>query len=174
MKQIPLTQNQIATVDDKDYEIIILDKWFVHFERGRYYAWRNKNKRPMRMHHVVMGIPPKGYEIDHIDRNGLNNQRNNLRIVTRSENNLNAKKRKNSSSQYKGVQWNKNKQKWYAEFKYLGKRFCLGYFNKEQDAAKERDWFVINYYGRNTMLNFPNYNYDDYNASKFNRRKLTK
>ena len=74
--------------------------------------------------------------VDHKDRNKLNNNIENLRELTKSENNKNADKRKNCTSKYKGVSWNKNERKWEARLKLNGKHLFLGYFNNEDDAGQ--------------------------------------
>jgi hypothetical protein len=75
--------------------------------------------------------------VDHKDRNKLNNNIENLRELTKSENNKNADKRKNgATSKHKGVSWNKNERKWEARLKLNGKHLFLGYFNNEDDAGQ--------------------------------------
>ena len=75
--------------------------------------------------------------VDHKDRDKLNNNIENLRELTKSENNKNAEKRKNgTTSKYKGVSWNKNEKKWEARLKVNGKHLFLGYFNNEDDAGQ--------------------------------------
>ena len=75
--------------------------------------------------------------VDHKDRNKLNNNIENLRELTKSENNKNADKRKNgATSKHKGVSWNKNERKWEARLKLNGKYLFLGYFNNEDDAGQ--------------------------------------
>jgi len=75
--------------------------------------------------------------VDHKDRNKLNNNIENLRKLTKSENNKNAGKRKNgTTSKHKGVSWNKRQRKWEARLKLNGKHLFLGYFNNEDDAGQ--------------------------------------
>lgn len=75
--------------------------------------------------------------VDHKDRNKLNNNIENLRELTKSENNTNAEKRKNgTTSKYKGVSWNKRARKWEARLKVKGKHLFLGLFNNEDDAGQ--------------------------------------
>jgi hypothetical protein len=77
-----------------------------------------------------------GKYIDHLDGNGLNNQRSNLRFATKSENGMNRQKQENTTSIYKGVSWHKHNRKWVAYITINGKRSHLGYFISEVDAAK--------------------------------------
>jgi len=82
--------------------------------------------------------------VDHKDRNKLNNNIENLRELTKSENNKNADKRKNgATSKHKGVSWNKNERKWEARLKLNGKHLFLGYFNNEDDAGQAYNDKVI-------------------------------
>jgi len=89
-RRIPLTQGKFAIVDAEDYERIAGYKWFAaRFERG-FYALRtgkdNKGRqRNVRMHREILG-EPKGKIIDHINHNGLDNRRANIRVVTRQQN----------------------------------------------------------------------------------------
>ena len=93
MKEIVLTQGKVALVDDEDHEYLNQFKWCAANNGGTFYAIRKAcydgKWITERMHRVLFDIPP-GKEIDHIDHNGLNNQRSNLRIVTRQQNKFNA------------------------------------------------------------------------------------
>ncbi len=165
MKEIILTQNQIAFVDDKDYEYLNQWKWCAHKSCRTFYAIRNiypLNRRcPVRitMHHEVFG---KNIRIDHIDGNGCNNQIENLRAASALQNMWNQKKRKNCSSIYKGVYWDKAQGKWRAQIACgevlnngLHKRVYIGRFDIEEDAAREYDKFAKKHFGEFAKLNFP-------------------
>ena len=84
---------------------------------------------------------------DHIDRNPLNNRRNNLRPATISENSYNKSKYKNNTSGVTGVNWNKNSGKWVAQIQVNNKKMGLGYFNIKEDAIKTRLEAEAKYYG---------------------------
>lgn len=141
MKEIQLTQNQVALVDDEDYDYLNQWKWYASYSKdiNNYYAARNtiveNSHKTILMHRVIMN-PQKERLIDHIDHNTLNNQKSNLRIVTHSQNNQNQRMQKGKSSKYKGVHWNKEKQKWQARIKINYKIKHLGYFETEDDAYK--------------------------------------
>jgi len=96
-----------------------------------------------------------GNEVDHIDRNKLNNHVNNLRWVSRNENQRNRSKKQNCSSKYKGIYWNQNKNKWHVQCTINGKRKHLGYFDNEEDAGKAYDQFCREQGLTTTILNFP-------------------
>lgn len=109
------------------------------------------------MHNEVIR-PPKGLINDHINRNGLDNRKANLRPVTRAQNTLNRLykfKRKDSPSKYKGVTWHKYTKKWQAQICYAGKHKFVGYFNDEIQAAKAYDAAAIKYHKDFAVLNFP-------------------
>ena len=103
---------------------------------GRYYKIGIDYKQ-YKLHQIIFlyhhGYFPK--QIDHIDRNPLNNNIENLRETTQSQNNMNRTKLKNCSSQYKGVTWNKNLNKWQVSITINRKRKHLGLFTNETDAA---------------------------------------
>jgi hypothetical protein len=102
MKLIQLTQNKFAKVSDEDYEFLSLFKW--HYNDG--YAERkirvDGKQHHVQMHREIMNAK-KGEMVDHRDGDGLNNQRENLRLCTHSSNAMNMKKQPNKSSIYKGV-----------------------------------------------------------------------
>lgn len=138
MKTIQLTQGQVALIDDEDFETLNQFKWCAHKDPNTFYAERVQTKpirKTIKMHRLIMSVPI-GFEIDHKDGNGLNNQRNNLRICTRSENQMNRRKKENSSSIYKGVSFHKREGKWRAVIMINGKYIGLGDFDSEVEAAK--------------------------------------
>lgn len=136
MKEIKLTQGQIALVDDDDFEALNQYKWSAKKSGSKFYARRSiivhGKQITQYMHCEVM----KGKGIDHIDINGLNNQKSNLRICTQSENMMNVQKKENCTSVYKGVNFHKPNSKWRAAIKINGKQIHLGYFTSEADAAR--------------------------------------
>lgn len=138
MREIELTQGLYALVDDEDYEELNKFKWHAVKFRNSYYAARsvtlpNGKTRKLLMHQQIIG-KKDGYVIDHINGNGLDNRRCNLRHVTIRQNgqNLHIKK----SSIYPGVNWHKNDKKWEAKIAIDGKRKHLGSFDNEEDAFR--------------------------------------
>jgi hypothetical protein len=105
------------------------------------------------MHREIMN-PPEGLVVDHIDHNGLNNRKSNLRICTRSQNQCN-QYRFDGKSKYKGVAWFKRTRKWTAAVCLRGKRYRLGYFEREIDAAMAYDKAAKKYHREFACLNFP-------------------
>ena len=116
MKKIPLTQNKFALVDDADYDWLNQFKWYARNEGQRYYACRSfrvdGHVHHIVMHRLILGLKEGDGKItDHIDGNGLNNSRSNLRICTSAENNFNQRPQAGKTSKYKGVHWDKIKGK---------------------------------------------------------------
>ncbi len=139
MKKIPLTKGYEAIVDDDDYDFLMQWKWHI-LEKGSIYAMRNSiNLGDGKRHHILMhrviNETQKGFETDHINGEGLDNRKSNLRAVTKSENQRNRRPNKNCSSKYKGVSWHKQHQKWYATIQINKKRIFLGLFEDELEAS---------------------------------------
>jgi HNH endonuclease len=88
---IPLTQGQTAFVDKQDYESIAQHKWHARKDGNTYYAITRNGYGFISMHRLILGLVKGDPEVDHIDGNGLNNTRANLRLATRSQNAANRK-----------------------------------------------------------------------------------
>lgn len=153
MKEIKLTQGQVALVDDEDYEFLSQWKWYAIKDKTTFYAARAERKTTIQMHRVILGLTDSKIEGEHKDHNGCNNQRDNLRIATRSQNCANRPSFKNSSSKYLGVSWHKKNKKWVAYIRKDGLRKYIGSFNKEEDAALSYNSLAIQYFGDFANLN---------------------
>lgn len=148
MTIIQLSQNKTSLIDDHDAEAVNKFKW--HFFSG--YAVRSLYKHPSGknkefLHNFLMG-PGEGLEVDHIDGNPLNNQRENLRVCTHAQNNRNRKRAKNNTSGYKGVSFHKNTGRWQAAL-------SLGLYSSKEEAALAFDKAAIAFFGEYASLNFP-------------------
>lgn len=102
---------------------------------------------------TVYGVIPEGYDVDHIDHNPLNNEIENLRLLTRSENLRNRRKftmkESEVKSKYKGVYWCKKRKKWIAQLRYKSKTFYIGQFLCEISASEAfKDFVDIFDYGK--------------------------
>ena len=160
MKEIPLTQGKVAMVDDEDFEWLTKWEWTAHRCKNTFYADRHiligEIRYTSQMHREIMGFSPYDGRIgDHKDRNGLNNQRHNLREVTFSVNSHNRSDNKNNTSGYRGVHWHKDSQKWQVAITVNGTRKHAGSFSNLISAAKAYDAIAIKHWGEDAILNFP-------------------
>ena len=154
MKEIVLTRGYVALVDDEDYEFIMQWRWhfWTHNRPGRSqtYAQRNLARgKAVRMHNVIaermglIGLP------DHINGNGLDNRRENLRSATPSQNSAGARWPVGRSG-YRGV-WQTPAGTWRAK---VGLTY-LGVFATAEESARIRDDAAFERWGEFAVLNFP-------------------
>ncbi len=139
MRKIILTQNKVALVDDIDYEKLCKYKWYVLHVHNRYWkavrAIRESNgKRSIILMSRYIMEASKGEVVDHINGDTLDNRRANLRICTQSANTQNIHTNRGVSS-YQGVCWHNQMKKWRARIGINGRRYHLGLFNAEEEAA---------------------------------------
>jgi hypothetical protein len=139
MIKIPLTGKRgigkFALIDNEDFDKIKQYKW--HLETTGYptRSYRVHYTRfNQKLHSLIMGKNPEGKIVDHANQNQLDNQKSNLRFVTHSENSLNQKRRKDNTSGYRGISWNKNAKKWKVYGTVGGIKYHIGYFKKKSDA----------------------------------------
>ena len=154
--KIPLTQGKFALVDEADARFIINKKWYAARSRYTYYAYRGTRteaggRATMLMHRLILGLK-KGEQADHINGNGLDNRRCNLRKCTRAENMRNWHKVW-GSSKYKGVAWYKAYNKWEVRIKTERREVHLGYYENEKEAAKIYNEAVREWYGQFAKTN---------------------
>lgn len=159
--QIPLTKGFIALVDLEDRDRVTRFAWHaVNPGRHAHYAQTGSSRNPadrLLMHRLIMGLEMGDRrQVDHIDGDGLNNRRSNLRICNQSLNNANRKVLpENSTSGFRGVSWHKQTGKWRAHIQVGGKQRHLGLFMNEVDAAKAYDEAAIGAFGEFASTNFP-------------------
>lgn len=140
MKEIKLTQNKVALVDDEDFELLSKYSWCASKTKSTYYAMayavNSEGKRTtVMMHRIIMDVTGRKIWVDHRDHDGLNNQRNNLRIATISQNSSNRSSKKNSASKFLGVGWSQKAKKWQVAIYKDGKHKYIGLFESEEGAA---------------------------------------
>jgi len=155
MKEIQLSQGKVALVDDEDFERVNQYKWYATKSYNTYYAVRNiavcKNKQTIQtMHYFIMGEK----WIDHIEHNGLDNQKHNLRPCTNHQNTMNRKLNINASSKYKGVTLYRDNKRWKSQIQFKYKKLNLGLFISEIYAAKAYDEKAKELFGEFANLNF--------------------
>ncbi len=147
---IPLTRGLYATVDKADYERVNKYKWCVSSHGNKIYAVRNVKHRTVFMHRFIMK-PRRGKFVDHIDGNGLNNRRANLRFCTQQQNSFNRR----GKHEFTGVKPYGKTGKYEATIQKDGKTYHLGVFDTPLDAALARDRMAIKLHGRFARLNVP-------------------
>ena len=155
MKEIALTQNQVALVDDADYEMLAQRTWCAHRpgKSRTFYAVTNMKVDGKwlvaSMHRLLLGFPPKPLVVDHINLNGLDNRRCNLRLVTQYVNNNNRPRK----SGYYGV--TPTQGKFQAQIWINGVCKFLGLHPTAIDAARVFDEHAVKVHGADAILNFP-------------------
>lgn len=153
VRHIALTKGRYAIVDAADFERLNKYKWSAMVVGKKCYAYRNDGRGCVLMHREIMNAP-QGWVVDHRDGNGLNNCRKNLRICTPQQNVCNRAPRF-LTSRYKGVSWDKTRNKWRAATSFKGKPIEIGRFDDEIEAAKAHDRKAWELFGEFAWLNFP-------------------
>jgi len=139
--------DKFAIVDDDAPKEVFKHKWFPRkSSNGKLYICRDRHigmksgkqvKERVWLHRLV-NQTPKDMDTDHINGDTLDNRRENLRTVTRTQNNYNVGLHSNNTSGHTGVIWNKNREKWEAQIQYKGKHIYLGRHKDKKDAIEAR------------------------------------
>ena len=164
--EIQLSQGQVAIIDAEDSRRVLRYRWYAHKDKkanGSWYAWTKTRKRKIglrrrvKLHRFIL-LAPEDIEVDHVDGDGLNNRRCNLRLATRKQNRSNTGPLPNSSSGFKGVTWEKPRSRnargyWRAQIKQNGRNRHLGQFQTEEEAAAAYDAAASKAFGEFAWLN---------------------
>lgn len=160
-RRIRLTQGKYAIVDSDDYWELSKYSWYAHKAENSCYACRRvhggkgKKTERMWMHRAVISVPA-GLMCDHINHDGLDNRKANLRAATAAQNRINSRTaRIKKSSKHRGVCWRAEQKKWFAYVYVGGRAVFTKYFDDATAAARARDRAAKKYHGQFAELNFP-------------------
>lgn len=152
--EIPLSTAGYSTlIDVDDLKLVKSVRWrLLKAGKCNFYA---QNKEAGYLHRTIMN-PPPSFQVDHINGDGLDNRRDNLRVVTKDQNNRRRRKFSGkNSSKFKGVSWIKARKKWLSKIEVNGEIIRLGCFISEKDAALAYDFAAIKYFCEFALCNFP-------------------
>lgn len=159
MKQIQLTQNKIALINDEDFVLVSKYNWY--YNSG--YAKAYHNGKRIRMHRLILGAR-KGQVVDHRNKIGTDNQRSNIRLCTVKENNRNTTLRKDNTSGYKGVSLDKTTGHWKPIVYVNGKPKTVGQFKDKHHAALAYDMWTIFFHKEFASTNFSVVSTNDFDS----------
>lgn len=153
MKTILLKSGLKAMVDDQDYDELSKYSWGSTQKRNTTYCERGREGKCVFMHREILGKIAKRNVVDHIDGNGLNNQRSNLRICSHRENIRNSKLSSKNTTGFKGVYFRKDEGKYMAYIRHDYKMYNLGLFKTAKEAAIVRNKKALELHGEFAYIN---------------------
>lgn len=145
-KEISLANGNTTIIDDDMFDYLNQWKWYNHSGYARRDIIIDGRKKSIHMHRVIANTP-EGMETDHINNNGLDNRRINLRICTHAQNRMNNKIQSNNKSGFAGVSWYKRDKTWAANIELNGKAYYLGRYNNIEDAINAYKEKAIELFG---------------------------
>lgn len=154
--EIPLTRGYVAIIDEADADQASARTWSARIDGRNVYAvtktrTSDGSRRLLGMHTFLTGWPL----VDHINGDGLDNRRANLRHATTAQNQRNARLRSDNASGFKGVHWDASQRRWKAQISVGGKRLSRGRYLTAEEAAHAYDDAARELHGEFATLNFP-------------------
>jgi HNH endonuclease/AP2 domain len=150
---VRLSRGMVALIDAEDEERVCAIKWSVRWSGWRWYAVSNRGGHSLYLHRFILGVPD-GVQVDHVNQNGLDCRKANLRPCTNGQNGANRqKKAASASSKFKGVDFHCGS--WRARIRKDKVQRLLGNFGSEQEAARAYDAAAVELHGEFARLNFP-------------------
>lgn len=147
MAEIKLTSGDTVLISDCDFDRVSKYKWSYKKYKNQTYVRRSTaHGKPILLHHFIIGTPDKGKVVDHVNGNGMDNRRENLRFATRSQNAMNAKGKAGSKSP-KGVSYCKTNKRYRARITLEGKTVFLGFHDTKKKAVNAYKKAAFHYFG---------------------------
>lgn len=151
---IELTQGKYAIVDAEDADRVSVHLWNAYISQtGIWYAKNSSTPRES-LHRFILE-PPSHMIVDHINGDGLDCRKMNMRLVDKRGNGLNCKRRGTNKSGFRGVCWEKRRGTWRVTAKPFGKQIHVGEFDDVIEAAKAYDALMRSAVGNLARYNFP-------------------
>ena len=146
-RKLSLLACRTATYPYARINVLKVGGEYVNPSSGR----RQERRLTLQLHHLILGKPPRGKQVDHKNHNGLDNRKQNIHFVDYSQNNANQRRPANNTSGYKGVNWHKGDKKWHA--KIARERKYLGSFTCKHEAALAYNKTAFELWGAHALLN---------------------
>ena len=176
VKEIKLTHEKVALVDDDDYEMLIKRSWFAAYDK-KSKMWRAQSSKRVNgvtettlMHRLITNCP-RGFVVDHINFDELDNRKCNLRVCTFNENVMHQRKSVDNTTGFKGVYDRGNF--YVANLNCKNENYYLGCFKSKIAAALEYDIMAETVFGEFAHINYPKYSNNQYNPTNFNKYSNT-
>lgn len=148
--EVPLSKGYVAKIDIDDVSMMQQKSWVASWSGNK---WYGKAARNTLMHRFLLGLKSTDPHVDHINGDGLDNRRSNLRLDINGQNNQNAAMSKNNTSGYKGVTYDKKNDKWVAQIAVKRKHITIGRFQTPKEAAIAYNEAALLHFGEFAKLN---------------------
>lgn len=155
-KLVDVGHEMHALVDDEDFQNVSRYRWWLARRHRNFYAMGIVSGQRVYLHRFIMS-PPEGMVVDHMNRNGLDCRRSNMRITSKTKNAQNTRHRSHNTSGFRGVYFCKQTGRWRAEIRCNGKVKKLGRYHDKVHAARVYDVNAVELHGEFATLNFPDF-----------------